>query len=194
MIYRTHINADGTATMMAKPADVTTNNDGDYTVAFTVLIPTTDTVPEHYQYRIVNLPVADRKVMLRKAEKQDSTNNWKPLPGAQFQLLDYDLTLHDFGKDKDGADNAEKYINFGEGTNHSDRIMASDSEGVFFIGRLPLGKYYLHETVTPSGYTTLTGTTENWFELIVGENGAQEPTPLTSSPENATPSSGGGNP
>ena len=42
--------------------------------------------------------------------------------------------------------------------------------GVFWIGTLPYGTYYVHEKSVPAGYASLS-TNDNWFILTVDENG-----------------------
>ena len=81
-----------------------------------------------------------------------------PLQGAEFQLLDYDLSEHDFGKDAITGDSLT-----------SRYLQASDIEGVFFIGRLPLGIYYLKETTAPAGYAA--PTEGLYYKLTVPETG-----------------------
>jgi len=50
-----------------------------------------------------------------------------------------------------------------------------------FVGMLPYGKYYLHETVVPDGYQAL-ATNDNWFEFVVDENGVSTPKRLDAKP------------
>ena len=46
--------------------------------------------------------------------------------------------------------------------------LVSDAGGVFYVGMLPYGTYYLHETVGPAGYTG-----NKWFTLTVTEEGIE---------------------
>ncbi|MBQ3935069.1 MAG: hypothetical protein II715_04555, partial [Clostridia bacterium] len=51
-------------------------------------------------------------------------------------------------------------------------VFTSGSSGAYFIDRLPFGTYYVHETVTPSGFKTLDDGT-NWFTLTVDAGGVK---------------------
>ena len=52
------------------------------------------------------------------------------------------------------------------------RGLQSDSSGAFWIGTLPYGTYYLHETATPSAaYQSANGW---WYFLIIDGSGVHE--------------------
>ena len=89
------------------------------------------------------------RVILRKVNADNV-----PLSGARFKVYRADMTE---------IKNADY---------KSDGYYESLASGVFFIGDLPYGTYYLHETYVPSGYEKLTTTNDNWFILTVNENGA----------------------
>ncbi|MDO4538750.1 MAG: prealbumin-like fold domain-containing protein, partial [Coriobacteriales bacterium] len=47
--------------------------------------------------------------------------------------------------------------------------LSSDETGVFWVGTLPYGVYYLNETAAPTNYEN---NKDRWFYLVVDENGA----------------------
>ena len=96
-------------------------------------------VPDISTYGVMNLIDTERRVVLRKLEAAHD-----PLPGAVFELLRADHTVVERG-------------------------LRSTDSGIFWIGDLPAGKYYLHETITPAGYKSTDG--ENWFEITVSRDG-----------------------
>ena len=67
-----------------------------------------------------------------------------PLPGAVFDILRYDRSV--LAKDQ-----------------------TAGTAGAFWVGELPFGTYYIHETGVPAGYDD----SKRWFELTVDENGAR---------------------
>ena len=107
------------------------------------------TTPDIAKYGILNISTSQRKAILKKID-----NSYTPLAGAKFQILRYDRTL------VGSTDiNGDTTTTFTSGTN-----------GVYFIDEFPYGTYYIHETVTPSGYQALSDGT-NWFILTVNSDG-----------------------
>lgn len=100
----------------------TYGDDYDKYAVFLVESGKADTVPNIAAYGIVNTPTAERKAILKKIENSNNA----PLSGAVFDILAYDRTVIATG-------------------------CTSASDGVFWVGTLPYGLYYVHETTVPSG-------------------------------------------
>ena len=92
------------------------------------------------RYVIMNIPEAERRVILKKV-----TTSYEPLEGAVFEIFRYDWTQVSSG---------------------GETSFTSGPSGVYFIGTLPYGTYYLHETTVPSDVTQ-NGTDGWWFTLTV---------------------------
>jgi hypothetical protein len=85
-----------------------------------------------------------RHVILRKAGSPAGGNGpFTSLEGAQFQIHGSSRAVIAGG----------------------DAPLVAGANGVFYIGDLAFGTYYVHETVAPSGYAG-----DQWFELKVGED------------------------
>lgn len=113
--------------------------------------------PDIATYGIMNIADAQRKAVLKKISGGEGN---AALGGAKFDVLRYDRSVVE-------AD------------------LTSYSTGVFWIGMLPYGTYYLHETTVPDGYASLDDDTPdgtNWYTVTVNENGVSEPTRLTEAP------------
>jgi uncharacterized repeat protein (TIGR02543 family) len=105
------------------------------------------TVPDIANRGIMNISNAQRRTILTKT---DGATEKTPLEGAEFTMYYYDLT-------EVSAD-----------TSH---MIASAANGVFFVGDLPFGVYYLCEKTAPSGYESSEG---SWFCVIVDANGTYQ--------------------
>ena len=105
--------------------------------------------PNIARYGVMNIPVSERKVILRKVNDKHGA-----VQGASFEILRYDRSPVS-GTDVNGTVTT---------------TFTSGASGVFFVGNLPYGTYYLHETVVPDAYNKL-ATNDNWFILTVNENG-----------------------
>ena len=101
-------------------------------------------------YGIMNESAASREVILRK-----EGGDGKPLEGAEFEILRADRTKVTVG-------GVTKF--------------ASGESGVFFIGELSYGEYYLHET------NDGTASVDYYFVLTVDENGFRVGNRQTGSP------------
>lgn len=109
------------------------------------------TVPSVAEFGVMNISVYDREVILKKCE-----DSFEPLPGAQFDILRYDLT-----------------------TVATETV--SGDAGVFWVSDLPYGTYYLHETLVPNGFDKL-ASNDNWYRISVTETGVTKPARLPSKP------------
>ena len=82
-------------------------------------------IPDIATYGIMNISTVERKAILKK-----TNTTYIPLEDAKFEILRYDRTA----------------TVWNEG-----QLTRSGAGGVFFIGNLPYGYYYLHETDCPEG-------------------------------------------
>ena len=96
--------------------------------------------PDIAKYGIMNVSAVTQKVILDKITDKRAT-----LSGAKFELLAYDRSV--------------VATDLTSGTN--------GKGGAFFIGRLPQGTYYVHETTVP-GRDNVTF----WWTLTVKKTGA----------------------
>ena len=126
----------------------------------------TSAIPEGAEtvdiYIFLNIDSRSRKVILKKVDGEDD----KPLENATFTVYYADkqtVVRVENGKDASGNPTYELL-----------KDKSSGAAGVFWIGKLPYGIYYLHETEAPTGYNkdVTTDGEGNWFILTVSEDGA----------------------
>jgi hypothetical protein len=95
--------------------------------------------PDIARYGILNISAHARRAVLKKIDSA-----YLPLPGAKFDVLRWDRTP-------------------------VDTDCVSGAAGCFWIGDLPYGVYYLHETVTPAAVLQNPGGW--WYVLTVSASG-----------------------
>jgi uncharacterized repeat protein (TIGR02543 family) len=137
--------------------------DSDYLILRMPNAKKEDADPDILKYGIVNLPEAERKVILKNADKA-----WQPLTGGTFDILFWDLSPYWYYV-KDGEGN--RLVNtqdFGDGA------FTAGAAGAFWTGRLPFGTYYLRKAGDP----------QKWYKLTVKEGDRQvlEVIELTAAP------------
>lgn len=111
--------------------------------------------------KIYWLNTGEQSVILRKVN-----SGYTALEGAKFVIYKSDKKTRVTGVDINGRTTS---------------TFTSGSSGVYFIGSLPYGTYFICETETPDGYETLSDG-KNWYRLIVDENGTTVSKRLTSEP------------
>lgn len=102
---------------------------------------------------VINPSVNTRMVILRKVVESEGV--YLPLSGATFKIF--------------YADRQTPVTQIGE-DGKPDTEFTSDASGVYFVGDLPEGKYYLWEQTTPEGYKAPTA----WFVLEVTTEGVTQ--------------------
>ena len=95
-------------------------------------------------YSVMNVSPLTRKVILKKVKA--AGDPYEPLDGKEFRIYRADLSEYTDGQVSGGG-----YV--------------SGASGVYFIGELPYGVYYLEEKADPA----------IWFWLIVDESGTYMP-------------------
>ena len=127
---------------------------GDDAVDYAIFLIDSDSekalaIPDIAGYGIMNISAAQRKAILKKIN-----NTFMPLDGAVFEILRYDHTKVS-GKDING---------------NATTSFTSGASGAYFIGKLPYGVYYLHETTVPSSVKQ-NGAEGWWYTLAVNADG-----------------------
>ena len=144
-IYEVKISGTGELEMHKKSSSTATS----YDVEVFKVKTSTDPAPEVWQYQVMNVSKAERKVILRKVAEENKTI--RSLPGAVFQIERFDGMLIE------STDiNGNKTTTF-----------TSSASGVYFIDKLPYGVYYLFEKTAPTGYAS-----GKWFTLTVSNDNA----------------------
>ena len=138
-VYRVEISDKGVLTMKKKDAAGAYN-----TEVFKVKTKeATETSAAEYQYRVLNTSEGERKIILRKVN-----DSFAAVKNAVFQIFRFDGTPVSSGID---------------GSGNPVTTFTSTDSGVYFIGKLPYGIYYLHETAPA----------EKWFILTVDSDVAE---------------------
>ena len=125
-VYQVEVSSTGGLTMRKKDAS------GEYKEIFKEKrreVTENGVQTDLVQYVVMNIPEAERKVILRKV----ADGNYTAISGKEFKIYSFDGTEKASG--------------------------TSLSSGVFWIGKLPFGTYYLHET-----------SPDKWFTLTVGKD------------------------
>ena len=113
----------------------------------------------------LNVDARSRKVILRKVDE----GSYAPLEGAKFTVYFADRKTVVKLRDKDGKSVPVVDVN---GEEHAEmKDLTSGKSGVFWIGELPYGIYYMAETTPPDKYTAPT----HYFVFKVDENGVSKP-------------------
>ena len=137
------------------PAEIeaqTGTGDGRKDAAVFLIDPETQiasATPDIAARGIMNISADGRRTILRKV-----SGTYAPLEGAEFEILRYDRTRVS-GTDAGGAETA---------------VFTSGANGVYFVGQLPFGTYYLHETGYPDG-AQQNGGDGWWYTLTVSSEG-----------------------
>ena len=140
-VYEVSISDKGVLSMREKRAGETV-----YTEAYRAMTKAAEgNNLAEYQYRVMNISMAERKVILRKVADKTYTS----LQNARFRIFRYD-----------GTPVTSTDIN---GTRTT--VFVSAANGVYFIDKLPYGVYYLYEETAPTGYTD-----GKWFTLTVSDD------------------------
>lgn len=105
--------------------DYEKNADGSYKMESGQKVPI-------YQYVVMNETGGSRRVILRKASKSTSGDEYTSLSGAHFKIYRADMS------------------EVTEGQPVGNTYYVSDASGVYFSGELPFGTYYLLETLAPT--------------------------------------------
>ncbi|MBQ9041555.1 MAG: Cna B-type domain-containing protein [Eggerthellaceae bacterium] len=101
------------------------------------------------------------KVVLRKVAYEDGS--YDSLQGAVFTVYK-------------GRSTRPYVVRHDDGTQETLSGLQSGDAGVFWIGVLPYGTYYLEETTTPSGFDA----SRKWFRLDINESGVSMSAAATS--------------
>ena len=123
------------------------------------------------QYRVMDISALERKVVLRKIDG----SSYASLAGARFRIF--------------CAPDLTEVIQ--DGYNSANSCYESGPNGVYFVGSLPLGNYYLVEIAAPTkadgmDTTSYGGNVGRVFTLRVGTGDIEPPTPAATA-INVTP-------
>ena len=142
VVYQVTVSATGELTLMKKSSATATTY--DYEVYKVETRAASGTDPAEYQYHVMNVAKAQKKVILRKVAK-----DFTPLEGAHFRIFRADLS-----EVTDGQPTGKTWYESG-------------AAGAYFIGKLPYGTYYLVETVAPTSPTGYSVNAGKVFKLNV---------------------------
>ena len=120
VVYKVTVSGTGELTMAKKASEADTSYMEVYKVGSGA----------DAQYRVMNTFFTERKVVLRKVSNTDEA-----LGGAQFRIFTADLT---------------EVIDEAAGYDRTSHCYTSALSGVYFVGTLPYGLYYLVEIGTPT--------------------------------------------